>query len=264
MKAWLIDGLVPLSFWGGVGYVLLTTHLTIITVTVFYHRAKAHRALELHPRLEGCFRFWGWVMTGMSVKEWVGIHRLHHARDDKPGDPHSPWVFGLPAVLFRGVFLYVAAARAGLHQVHCRDIKDDWIDRTFYGERRSFGQFAGVGVLLLTELALFGLSGLLIWIIQMIWIPWWAAGVINGLGHWPIFSRGIGYRNVETKDRSSNIIPWGVVIGGEELHNNHHAYPKSAKLSLKPYEFDAGWLYIRLFELLGWARVKYIHDRAVS
>lgn len=261
---WLLFGSIPLTFWGYVIYVLVMTHITIVTVTVYYHRAKAHRALDLHPALEHFFRFWGWLTTGMSVKEWAAIHRYHHAKDDGLEDPHSPWVYGIWYVLFFGVVLYYRAAKRPEVMVHCRDIRDDWIETNLYGDRRSSRRFYGVGLMLLIDLVLFGSVGALIWIVQMAWIPLWAAGFINGVGHWPLFKYLIGYRNSETKDQSANIIPWGIWIGGEELHNNHHKYPKSAKLSIKWYEFDIGWMYIRIFELLGLATVKYRLDENLT
>jgi stearoyl-CoA desaturase (Delta-9 desaturase) len=245
-------------------YLLTLTHLTIITVTVYYHRAKAHRALTLHPWLDHAFRFWGWLTTGMSVKEWVAIHRYHHAKDDGPEDPHSPWVFGIWYVLFAGVVLYYEAAKRPEIMVHCRDIPDDWLEKHLYSNRRSSRRFYGVGLMLIINLTLFGAVGLLVWLVQMLWIPFWAAGVINGVGHWPLLKHFIGYRNTDTKDKSSNIVPWGIWIGGEELHNNHHARPQSAKLSMKWWEFDVGWMYIRIFELLRLANVKYTMDTKIA
>jgi stearoyl-CoA desaturase (Delta-9 desaturase) len=258
----LFFGNFALPWWKYVIYTLLMTHVTIVTVTVFYHRTMAHRALDCHPLLAHFFRFWGWLTTGMSVKEWAAIHRYHHAKDDGPLDPHSPWVYGIWYVLFMGVVLYYQAAQKSEILVHCRDIRDDWIEKALYGRRKWGGRFYGVGLMLAINLVLFGLVGLLIWVVQMLWIPFWAAGVINGIGHWPRFLGFIGYRNFDIKDKSSNIVPWGIWIGGEELHNNHHRYPKSAKLSVKWYELDIGWMYIRLFEVLGLARIKYIYDQA--
>lgn len=250
--------------WVYFAYTLAMTHIIIVTVTVYYHRAKAHLALDLHPGLEHVFRAIGWLKSGMLPREWVAIHRYHHAKDDGPNDPHSPWVYGIWYVLFFGVVLYYRAAQRSEVMMHCRDIKVDWMEENIYGRRKWGGRFYGVALMLVIDLFLFGLVGLLIWTVQMLWIPFWAAGVINGVGHWPLFRYILGYRNIETKDKSSNIVPWGILIGGEELHNNHHAYPKSAKLSLKWYEFDIGWMYIRLFEMCGLAKVKYIHDKKVS
>lgn len=255
MKDVLLFGIFQLSWLGYLLYVLFMTHVTIVTVTVYYHRAKAHRALDLHPLLEHFFRFWGWLTTGMKVQEWAAIHRYHHAKDDGPDDPHSPWVHGIWYVLFFGVVLYYRASKKKEVLVHCRDIRDDWVEQALYGRRTWFGRFYGVTLMLAINIILFGVVGVLIWSIQMLWIPFWAAGVINGLGHWPT----IGYRNGETKDQSTNLCRIGIWIGGEELHNNHHMYPKSAKLSLKQNEFDIGWLYIKFFELLNLAKVKYIH-----
>ncbi len=255
----LLFGSFHLTWWGYLVYTLLMTHMTIVTVTVYYHRAKAHRALDLHPALEHFFRFWGWLKTGMNIREWVAIHRYHHAKDDGKDDPHSPWVYGIWNVLFLGVVLYYRAAQKSEILIHCRDIRDDWIEKALYGRRKWFGRFYGVALALVIDVTLFGLVGVLVWAIQMMWIPFWAAGVINGIGHWP----SIGYRNGETKDKSTNIVRIGIWIGGEELHNNHHMYPKSAKLSLKENEFDVGWMYIRILVYSKLARVKYIHDKAV-
>lgn len=257
---YLLFGSTPLPWWGYIVYTLVMTHITIVTVTVFYHRAKAHLALTLHPRLELFFRFWGNLTTGMIPKEWVMIHRYHHAKNDGTDDPHSPWVYGIWYVLFFGVVLYYRAARKKeiLKAKNCQDMKTDWWDTNVFNRPEKYGRFYGVALMLLIDLFLFGLVGVAIWVVQMLWIPFWAAGVINGVGHW------FGYRNTDTKDKSTNIIPWGIGIGGEELHNNHHAFPKSAKLSVKWYEFDLGWMYIRLFELVGLAKVKYIHDQNVQ
>lgn len=252
-------GIFQLPWWGYVLYTLLVTHMTIVTVTVYYHRAKAHRALDLHPVLEYAFLFWGGIATGMSPREWAAIHRYHHAKNDGPDDPHSPWVYGIWYVLFLGVVLYYKAAQRSEVMMHCRDIPDNWLSKALFSREMWLGRFYGVALMLVIDVTLFGLVGLLIWVIQMLWIPFWAAGVINGIGHWP----SIGYRNNETKDKSTNICRIGVWIGGEELHNNHHMYPKSAKLSLKENEFDVGWMYIRFFESIGLAKVKYIHDEKV-
>jgi stearoyl-CoA desaturase (delta-9 desaturase) len=259
-------------------YTFVMTQITIMTVTVYYHRAMAHRALFLHPKLILFFRFWGALTTGMIPWEWVMIHRYHHSKDDALGDPHSPRIFGIWQVLFLGVVLYYKAARNReiIRKSKPKDIKPDWFDEHLFENPGRFGRFYGVGIMLIIDLALFGLIGALIWLVQMLWIPFWAAGVINGIGHWPRFLGFIGYRNFEIKeivppeqrahkefDQSSNITPLGIWIGGEELHNNHHAFPKSAKLSYHPWEFDIGWMYIRLFEMMGWAKAKFIHDKKV-
>jgi stearoyl-CoA desaturase (Delta-9 desaturase) len=257
----LFFGSFPLTFLGYLIYTLVMTHITIVTVTVYYHRTMSHRALELNHWVEHFFRFWGWLTTGMNVKEWVAIHRHHHSKDDGPEDPHSPWVYGIWYVLFYGVTLYYKAAKdSAMVMRHGQGTPKDWIERRLYSRRKMYARFYGVTLMLIIDLFLFGLIGALIWLVQMIWIPFWAAGVINGLGHWPMFEKFFGYRNFDTKDRSANIIPWGIWIGGEELHNNHHLRPQSAKLSLKWYEFDIGWMYIRLLELCGLARVKYTMD----
>lgn len=265
----LLFGSFPQTFWGYTLYTLIMTHITIVTVTVYYHRAKAHRALDLNHYVEHFFRFWGWLTTGMNVKEWVAIHRFHHAKDDKIGDPHSPWVYGIWYVLFFGVVLYYRAAKdSSMVMRFGQGTPKDWIERRLYSRRKGYAKFYGVALMLVIDLFLFGLVGLLIWLVQMIWIPFWAAGVINGLGHWPMFGSLFGYRNHETADRSCNLFPWGIGIGGEELHNNHHFRPQSAKLSIKWYEFDIGWMYIRILELCGLAKVKYtmdpVKDKAIN
>ncbi len=244
----MINGLFDLSFWGLVGATLLLTHLTIISVTVFLHRHQAHRALTLHPLMSHLFRLWLWLTTGMRTKEWVAIHRKHHVKCETAEDPHSPQVLGLKKVLWQGAELYrQEAAVSETLDKYGKGTPDDWLERRVY--RHSF---AGIGVMLLADLLMFGLAGITVWAIQMVWIPFWAAGVINGVGHY------WGYRNYECPDAATNIAPWGILIGGEELHNNHHAYPNSAKLSSKWWEFDIGWLYIRLMQTLGLARVKKV------
>lgn len=247
-------------------YVMVMTQVTIMTVTVYYHRTVAHRALSLHPGLALFFRFWGWLTTGMIPEEWARIHRYHHAKDDEAEDPHSPWVYGIWYVLFFGVVLYYQAARNRdiIRKNNTRDIKDDWFDAHIFKRPGKYSRFYGVGLMLVIDMLLFGLAGLLIWLIQMLWIPFWAAGVINGVGHYPGFLGIFGYRNTETKDMSSNIVPWAFFIGGEELHNNHHAFPSSAKLSYHPWEFDIGWLYIRIFQILGLAQVKDILGKKIG
>ncbi|MDQ2694965.1 MAG: transposase [Pseudomonadota bacterium] len=245
----MVNGLLDLSFWGLVGVTLLLTHVTIVSVTVFLHRAQAHRSLDLHPVLSHFFRFWLWLTTGMITKEWVAIHRKHHARVETPDDPHSPQFFGIRTVLLEGAELYRAEAknRDTLEQ-YGHATPDDWLERHLYTPYNNIG----VVVLFFIDLLLFGVAGIAVWGVQLLWIPLFAAGVINGVGHY------LGYRNYETRDASSNILPWGVVIGGEELHNNHHAFPSSARLSSKWWEFDIGWMYIRLFQALGLATVKKV------
>jgi len=221
------------------------THVTIIAVTVYLHRYSAHRALELHPVLQHFFRGWLWLTTGMVTREWTAIHRKHHAKCETEDDPHSPRVKGLKTVLLRGAELYREGKDAETVEKYGKGCPDDWLERNLYSH-----SVWGVGTLLVIDLLLFGVIGLTVWAIQMLWIPLLAAGVINGIGHF------YGYRNFECPDAATNIVPWGILVGGEELHNNHHTYPNSAKLSQKPWEFDLGWAYIRLFEMLGLAKVR--------
>ena len=243
------DGLLDLSWWQLVLVTLALTHVTIVTVTVFLHRCQAHRALDLNPVLSHFFRFWTWVATGMVVSEWVGIHRKHHARCETEDDPHSPQTRGLSKVLWEGAELYQEAARdQAMVSRYSHGTPNDWLERHVYGRLR----WQGVALMLIADVILFGVAGVAVWAIQMVWIPFFAAGVINGIGHY------WGYRNFESPDAATNISPWGILIGGEELHNNHHAFPSSAKLSAKWFEFDIGWMYIRLFELLGLARVRRV------
>ena len=247
-----LHGWWDLSFWGYAIVTLVLTHVTIASVTIFLHRHQAHRALTLHPVVSHFFRFWLWLTTGMVTREWVAVHRKHHARCETAEDPHSPQIYGIWRVLFGGVGLYRTAAgdQAALDQ-YGRGTPDDWLERRIYGRYR----FTGLGILLVVDLLLFGLAGLAIFAVQMVWIPFWAAGVINGVGHY------WGYRNFETEDASRNIIPIGILIGGEEFHNNHHAYGSSAKLANKWWELDIGWVYIRILELLGLASVKKVSPR---
>jgi len=243
-------GVFDLPWWGTVAVGLVLTHLTIIAVTVFLHRHQAHRALDLHPAVSHFFRFWLWLTTGMLTKEWAAVHRKHHAKCDTPEDPHSPQILGLNRVLWGGVFLYVKEAnRPETLERYGHGTPDDWIEHKLYSRFKILGLVL-MGVI---DLVLFGIvPGALIFAVQIVWIPFWAAGVINGIGHY------WGYRHWSTPDASTNIVPIGVLIGGEELHNNHHAYPTSAKLSNKWYEFDLGWLYIRILEALGLAKVKHV------
>ena len=228
---------------------LALTHVTIAAVTIYLHRSQAHRALDLHPAVAHFFRFWLWLTTGMVTREWVSVHRRHHAKCETPEDPHSPQVLGLRKVLLEGAELYGQAANNA--QTLARfghGTPDDWLERNLYGRFH----WQGVGLMLILDVLLFGVYGPVMWAVQMLWIPFWAAGVINGVGHY------WGYRNYESPDASTNIVPWGILIGGEELHNNHHAFPSSAKLSSKPWELDIGWLYIRILKSLGLARVKKV------
>ena len=243
----LANGLLGASAWQIVAVTLVFTHITIACVTIFLHRAQAHRALELHPIPAHFFRFWLWLTTGMVTKEWVAIHRKHHAKCETADDPHSPVTRGIKTVLLTGSELYRAEAKVQeTLDKYGRNTPDDWLERNLYTRY----SWQGVGVMLVINVLLFGAIGLTVWAVQMAWIPITAAGIINGLGHW------WGYRNFEAADASTNISPWGIVIGGEELHNNHHTYPTSAKLSVKPYEFDIGWVYIRGLEMLGLAKVR--------
>lgn len=252
MLDWLGHGLLHLSWWQLVLVALATTHLTIVAVTVFLHRCQTHRALELGPIPSHIFRFWLWLSTGMVTREWVAVHRKHHAKCETPDDPHSPQQRGLRTVLWRGAELYRSeTTNAQTLRTYGQGTPDDWL------ERRVYSRFPGLGITLLLAvyLLLFGFAGLALWAVQMAWIPFWAAGVVNGIGHY------WGYRNFEVKDASRNISPWGLLIGGEELHNNHHTYPTAAKFSVKRHEFDIGWVYIRLLQCLGWARVKKLPPR---
>ncbi|MCM2251436.1 MAG: fatty acid desaturase [Ramlibacter sp.] len=246
---WLANGLWDLSWWQIVIYTLVTTHITIAGVTIFLHRAQAHRAMDLHRIPAHFFRFWLWLGTGMVTKEWVAIHRKHHAKCETADDPHSPQTRGIETVLWRGSELYRAEAknRETLAKFG-HGTPDDWIERRLYTPY----SWQGVGLMLILNLALFGAIGLTVWAVQMLWIPVTAAGVINGIGHY------WGYRNFEAPDASTNISPWGLLIGGEELHNNHHTYPTSAKFSVKRYEFDIGWTYIALMRRIGWATVRKV------
>ncbi|MFZ4651660.1 MAG: DesA family fatty acid desaturase [Rubrivivax sp.] len=244
---WLSDGLLQAAWWQVLLFTLVVTHITIASVTIFLHRSQAHRSLELHALPSHFFRFWLWLTTGMVTKEWVAIHRKHHARCETVDDPHSPVTHGIDTVLLRGSELYRAEAKNQETLAKFgHNTPDDWIERNLYTRY----SWQGVGLMLIVNLLLFGAIGAAVWAVQMLWIPITAAGIINGIGHfW-------GYRNFEAPDASTNIVPWGIVIGGEELHNNHHTYPTSAKLSVKPHEFDIGWLYIRILETLGLATVR--------
>jgi stearoyl-CoA desaturase (delta-9 desaturase) len=249
-------GWAGLSFWQHVLIALVVTHITIAAVTIFLHRCQAHRSLELHPSISHFFRFWLWLTTSMVTREWAAVHRKHHAKTETEEDPHSPQIHGLASVLWGGVIHY-ARARKDPETIerYGYGTPDDWVERNVYS------RFPSTGIVLLAfiNVGLFGLvPGIAIWGVQMVWIPFWAAGVINGVGHY------WGYRNFQPQDESRNIVPLGVIIGGEELHNNHHAFPTSARLSNRWYEFDIGWLYIRLMEKAGLARVKRTAPRLLS
>jgi stearoyl-CoA desaturase (Delta-9 desaturase) len=244
---WLAHGLIETTWWQVVLFALVVTHITIASVTIFLHRAQAHRALELHAIPSHFFRLWLWITTGQVTKEWVAVHRKHHAKCETVEDPHSPQTHGIKKVLLQGAELYRKETKnAETLEKYGRGTPDDWLERNLYSRY----SWQGVGVMLAIDLMLFGAVGAAVWALQMAWIPITAAGIINGLAHW------WGYRNFEAPDASTNISPWGIIIGGEELHNNHHTYPTSAKLSVKPHEFDIGWLYIRTLELMGLATVR--------
>ncbi|MDQ7743311.1 DesA family fatty acid desaturase [Hydrogenophaga pseudoflava] len=243
----LAYGLSQATWWQAIIAALVMTHITIASVTIYLHRHSAHRSLDLHPIASHFFRFWLWMTTGMVTKEWTAIHRKHHAKCEHEGDPHSPVVFGIKKVFFEGSELYRAEAKNQETLArYGHNTPDDWVERHLYTGRSRLG----VSLMLIIDVALFGALGLTVWAIQMAWIPITAAGIINGIGHW------WGYRNFEAADASTNVSPWGIIIGGEELHNNHHTYPTSAKLSVKPYEFDIGWMYITILKTFGLASVK--------
>jgi stearoyl-CoA desaturase (Delta-9 desaturase) len=244
----IFSGFFDFPWWGYALAGLGLTHVTIAAVTIYLHRCQAHRAIELHPVVSHFFRLWLWLTTGMVTKEWAAIHRKHHAKCETAEDPHSPQIHGINRVLWAGVFLYVKESRNKVTlERYGHGTPHDWAERNIYSRHA----VAGVLLMLGLDLLAFGLiPGALIWITQMAWIPFWAAGVINGVGHF------FGYRSYDVFDASTNIVPWGILIGGEELHNNHHAFASSAKLSSKWYEFDIGWLYIRLLEIAGLATVK--------
>ena len=244
----LFSGLLDLPWWGNVIAALLLTHVTIVSVTLFLHRGMAHRAVAFHPVAAHFFRVWLWLTTGMTTREWVAVHRKHHAKRETPEDPHSPQVHGIHRVLWGGVFLYVKeAANPATIARYGDGTPDDWLERNLYSRY----VLLGLTMMALIDLLVFGIvPGALIFITQIAWIPFWAAGVINGVGHfW-------GYRNWSTDDASTNIFPIGILIGGEELHNNHHAYTTSARFSNRWYEFDIGWMYLRLMQALGLALIK--------
>ncbi|MGY8821478.1 MAG: delta-9 fatty acid desaturase DesA [Pseudomonadales bacterium] len=239
-------GILDLSAWQVVAATLILTHVTIVAVTVYLHRYSAHRSLELNAVLKHFFRFWLWLTTAMNTREWTAIHRKHHAKCETPDDPHSPVQKGLGTVLRRGAELYKEESKnEETVRIYGKNCPDDWIERNLYSRFPNLGIILMLGI----DLALFGVIGLTVWAVQMIWIPVWAAGVVNGLGH------AVGYRNFECRDAATNLVPWGILIGGEELHNNHHTYPNSAKLSVRKWEFDMGWAWIKLFSLFGLAKV---------
>jgi stearoyl-CoA desaturase (Delta-9 desaturase) len=244
------SGIFDLAWWAYALIALALTHVTIVAVTIFLHRHQTHHAIDLHPVVGHFFRFWLWLTTSMVTKQWVAVHRKHHAKVETPEDPHSPQVYGLARVLFLGVFLYVKEVRnRATVEKYGHGTPDDWLERNLYSRYPK----SGVVIMALADILLFGmLPGLAIFAVQMVWIPFWAAGVINGLGHY------WGYRNFPVENASTNIMPIGILIGGEELHNNHHAYATSAKFSSRWYEFDIGWMYIRMMEMLGLSHVRHV------
>jgi stearoyl-CoA desaturase (delta-9 desaturase) len=227
-------------------FTLVVTHITILCVTLYLHRGQAHRSVQFHPVISHFMRCWLWLTTGMNTREWVAVHRRHHQASDTPTDPHSPQIYGIWTVLFKGAFLYVKAKQDPEVMKLGVGTPDDWIERNIYTPH----PLAGILLMLVIDLVLFGPVGFIVWGVQMLWIPFWAAGVINGLAHW------WGYRNYQVKDTSRNLLPWGLWIGGEELHNNHHGDGAAAKFSKKRWEFDIGWMYITILKFLRLAKVR--------
>jgi stearoyl-CoA desaturase (delta-9 desaturase) len=251
----MVFGYLNLSFWGYIIAGLILTQITIAGVTLYLHRYQTHRALTLHPIISHFFRFWLWMTTGMVTGEWVAIHRKHHASADMEGDPHSPVVFGIKKVFWQGAELYRTACKdRAMIAKYSHGTPTDWLERNLYSRHSS----KGILLMFLIDLFLFGVPGITIWALQMMWIPLHAAGVVNGIGHY------WGYRNFECKDAATNIIPWGFWIGGEELHNNHHTFASSAKFSVKWWEFDMGWMYIRILSFLGLAKVKKLPPKLAT
>ncbi len=247
-------GILDLSFWGYVLAAFIMVQITMMAVTLYLHRDQAHRAINLHPALRHFFRFWIWSTSGMLTREWVAVHRKHHACCETEDDPHSPQVYGLKKVLLEGAELYKEeAVKTETLEKFGRGTPDDWLERNVYLRFPN----AGIVMMVLADLLLFGVPGIIIIAVQMAAMPVFAAGIINGVGHHS------GYRNFECDDAATNIVPWGVLIGGEELHNNHHAFPTSAKFSVRKWEFDIGWLYIRIFSALGLAKINRIAPQPV-
>ncbi len=243
----LANGISDATVWQVVIFTLVVTHITIAAVTIYLHRCQAHRGLDLHAIPSHFFRFWLWLTTGMVTKEWAAIHRKHHAKCETEEDPHSPVTRGIKKVLLEGAELYRAESKnAETMEKYGHGTPDDWIERNLYTKYSALG----VSLMLIVDVLLFGVLGLTVWAVQMLWIPITAAGIINGIGHY------WGYRNYDCADAATNVFPWGILIGGEELHNNHHTFGTSAKLSSKWYEFDIGWMYIRILETVGLAKVK--------
>jgi stearoyl-CoA desaturase (delta-9 desaturase) len=250
--SFLTNGITHATWWQIALFTLVVTHITIVAVTIFLHRSQTHRGLDLHPIASHFFRFWLWMTTGMVTKEWVAIHRKHHAKCEREEDPHSPMVYGIERVLFSGAELYrIESNNAETLKRFGHGTPDDWLERNVYTRHSALG----ISLMLIIDVALFGVLGLTVWAIQMAWIPFWAAGVVNGLGHY------IGYRNYASPDTSTNLGPIGIIIGGEELHNNHHAHGTSARFSSKWYEFDIGWMYICMMKAVGLAKVRRVAPR---
>jgi stearoyl-CoA desaturase (delta-9 desaturase) len=247
--SFLANGFTNASGWEILAFTLVMTHITIAAVTIYLHRCQAHRGLDLHPVVSHFFRFWLWMTTGMVTKEWAAIHRKHHAKCETEEDPHSPQVRGIKKVLLEGAELYRAESKnRETMEKYGHGTPDDWLEHNLYSKY----SWQGVGLMLIIDVLLFGVIGLSVWAVQMLWIPITAAGIINGIGHY------WGYRNYDCADAATNVFPIGILIGGEELHNNHHTFGTSAKLSSKWYEFDIGWMYIRILEMLGLAKVKKV------
>ena len=245
----MTSGLLDLPWWGLIIATVVMAHITVMAVTLYLHRDQTHRGIDLHPVISHFYRFWLWLTSGMVTKEWVAVHRKHHARCETEDDPHSPQMVGLSKVLFQGAELYQdEAAKQETLDKYGRGTPDDWLEREIYTGRSYYGVF----IMLFTDVILFGPIGLTIYAIQMITIPVLAAGIVNGVGHY------WGYRSFECKDAATNVVPWGIVLGGEELHNNHHAFPSSAKFSLRSFEFDVGWLYIKIFLALGLVKIRRV------
>src|SRR5690606_26543952 len=245
----LANGFTRASAWEIIAFTLVVTHITIAGVTIYLHRCQAHRALDLHPIASHFFRFWLWLTTGMVTKQWAAVHRKHHAKCETEEDPHSPVTKGIKKVFWEGAELYrTEAKKQETMDKYGHGTPDDWLEHNVYTKHSA----KGVAIMLIIDLALFGIAGLAVWAVQMLWIPITAAGIVNGIGHY------WGYRNYDCNDAATNIFPIGIIIGGEELHNNHHTFGTSAKLSSKWYEFDIGWMYIRMMEMVGLAKVKKV------
>ena len=248
-------GLVKLSFWGYVLVTFILVQITMMAVTLYLHRDAAHRAVDLHPALRHFFRFWIWATSGMITGEWVAVHRKHHAFSDVPGDPHSPVLLGLKKILLEGAEVYRESARdPEIVAKYGRGTPTDWLEQNVYAKHRNLG----IVLLVLTDLVVFGVPGIIILSVQLLAMPLMAAGVINGLGH------AVGYRNFECDNAARNLVPWGLLTGGEELHNNHHAFPSSARFSMRRAEFDIGWMWLTVFSAVGLADVRKVAPRALA